>query len=185
MRRARTTRSTMGRRMVQRTTNQYWVDLISGAPATIVPGTPQLGSVSLKAQLGTDYDATLKGATIMAIRGDVNAVPDTAVAAATTGELLMGILVDDPSIGATNLNPVSTGGRQRHWMHLEWWPMGYSTPGPTSVPPYVTESRRPVNVGVKRIFRENSDDLILAFGATGTIQTWLVQYHLRCLVRVP
>lgn len=170
------------RDLIRRATNQYWVDAIGVSSVAVASGAPvaiRLANVNLNG----DYDAKLKGATIMVVRGSIAASADTTGGSAGS-TLVAGLLVDENSVTAANLDPTTASGRVRSWMDQQHW--FYATAAASNPSGNVFEVRRDWNVKSRRIVPSNDHDLVLVLGANGSAtQSWEVRYHARILVRVP
>lgn len=185
--RASSSRRGMGS-LVRRTTNQYWVDSLPAAtgPLTVVVGTPL--ALPMLTNLGTDYQAQSKGATIMTIKGSITAIQIAPGGATPVGTLTAGFVVEGATIPAADLDPSTANGRQRSWMWQSDWYWNYgSTALATNTSVQVQESRREISVSSKRIIDANDDTLFLVLGASGIGSTasWAVKYHVRTLIRIP
>lgn len=179
-----------GRRMARRsfarsrTSQLFWCD--AHLSATVTAGTPQV--FALDSALNTDYSARKTGATVLRVVGDITAVPTVAAAATSLDTITAGWIVQQQAILAATIDPASATGRQMKWMHQENWIQPFAVAPVNVASPAQLEARRCVDIRRKARFRDEEDALFLAFSSGYTVggtQVWAVQWHLRCLIRVP
>lgn len=174
--------------IVRRATNQYWVDNLpaSAVGVTVAVGAPV--KLDMLPQLAIDYAAQAKGATIMGVRGSIEAIQTAPAGTTPQGSLTAGFLVEGVTMPVADLDPTTVAGRQRSWMwQTDWYYLFNTSAEATATPTQMQESRREVAVKSKRIIPGNVETLFLVLGASGIGSTaaWRVRYHLRTLVRVP
>lgn len=168
---------------IRRATNQYWVDTIVNTTGTVTSALGLAFDLGI-ANLATDYDVKIKGATVMAVRGDIFA-SNVGTGSTNLDSVLVAAIGVTPTVATiAQLDPTLAIGRVRPWM----WQSNWATFTLASNGDFfgVEEVRRPVDVKVRRIVPSNDDTLSLVFGCIGGASAaYSVKAHLRALIRVP